>query len=220
MNVKNYKNFIPNSVLDELVSFFENNTHLHHDTMGMTKIYNPWEHTRELLDPLLSKCIDTNKNLGDNFYKHSFPYFPHIDSAGNRDSYNVLIPLKLSDDVDQKFVIFDQVCTNYSGATWIGDIWKPLGDFETNKKRIFPHTDVDVVGCTTDPIDSDLYEILKYDYRNEALFFGLTGKVYDYLPGDILIFPSNRIHCTGRMVCKWKIGISLRFEILDNNSLL
>lgn len=218
MTVNNYKNIIPNNILRDLIGFFETNTHLHRDTMSMTKISEPWTHVSELLNPVLSKYIDTAENLGDNFYKHNFPYFPHIDSGGNKNSYNVLIPLKLSKPVDQKFIIFDQYCTDYEGVTWIGNIWKPTSEFELNKKRKFPHGDPAVIGCTGNPIDFKLYENLKYDYRNEELFFGLTGTVYDYTPGDILIFPSNRIHCTGKMDCEWKMGLSLRFKILDTSN--
>ena len=66
----------------------------------------------------------------------------------------------------------------------------------------------------------DMYEILKYDYRNEEQFYGLTGTAYDYKPGNILVFPSNQLHCTGRMDCDYKIGLSLRFEILDKTVFL
>lgn len=220
MTVQNFKGVIPIHIIHTLLDFFETNTHLYRDTMGMTKISNPWQYVDHILNPILSAYIDTSKNLGDNFYKHSFPYFPHIDSCGNPNSYNVLIPLKLSDPVDQKFVIFDQYCTDYTGATWIGNIWKPKGNFESNKKREFPSLDPDVVGCTDKPIDPTLYDILKYDFRNEEMFYGLTGTAYDYSPGDILIFPSNQIHCTGKIECKWKIGLSLRFELLDINGIL
>tara|TARA_B110000503_G_scaffold58423_1_gene93435 strand:- start:2936 stop:3598 length:663 start_codon:yes stop_codon:yes gene_type:complete len=220
MIIKNYKNVVSSEILDTLIQFFETNTHLYKDTMGMLKISNPWQHVQEILDPLLSQYFDTSSNLGDNFYKHSFPYFPHIDSFGNKNSYNVLIPLKLSHPVNQKFIIFDQYCTDYSGATWLGNIWKPEGNFEANKKREFPYKDIDVVGCTDSPVDPDLYKDLHYDYRNEEMFFGLTGTAYDYTPGNILLFPSNSIHCTGKMDCDWKMGLSLRFEILDTTTLL
>lgn len=220
MIIKNYKNVVSSDTLDTLIQFFEINTHLYKDTMGMLKISSPWQYVQKILDPLLSQYFDTSSNLGDNFYKHSFPYFPHIDSFGNKNSYNVLIPLKLSQPVNQKFIIFDQYCTDYSGATWLGNIWKPEGDFEANKKREFPYKDADVVGCTGKPVDPDLYKDLQYDYRNKEMFFGLTGTAYDYTPGDILIFPSNSIHCTGKMECEWKMGLSLRFEILDTTTFL
>ena len=220
MTVKIYESALSNEVLDILLNFFNSNTHLHYDTMGMKKIIEPWQHVQHILEPILSKYFPTDTNLGDNFYKHNFPYFTHIDSCNNKNSYNVLIPLYLSENTNQKFVIFDQYCTDYSGATWLGDIWKPEGDFESNKKRDFPYKDETVIGCTDKPISDDMYEVLKYDYRNEEQFFGLTGIAYDYKPGNILVFPSNQLHCTGRMDCEYKIGLSLRFEILDKNHIL
>lgn len=220
MIVKNYENILSQEIVDELLYFFNSNSHLHYNTMGMTKILNPWTYTEKILSPVLSKILPIEKNLGDNFYKHNFPYFTHIDSNNNPYSYNVLIPLYIHDNKEQKFVIFNQYSTDYSGATWIGNIWKPAGDFETNKKREFPYKDPTVFGCTNEPVDPSLYEILKYKYRNEEMFFGLTGVSYDYKPGNILIFPSNRLHCTGRMFCYYKIGLSLRFEVLDNKDIL
>lgn len=217
MIVKNYENVLSLEIIDELLDFFNSNTHLYKDTMGMTKITHPWKYVEPIVGDLLCKFLPIEKNLGDNFYKHDFPYFTHIDSNHNPYSYNVLIPLFIENNADQKFVIFDQYCTDYAGATWLGDIWKPEGDFESNKKRDFPYKDPSVIGCTDKPIDENLYEILKYDYRNEEMFYGLSGIAYDYKPGNILIFPSNRLHCTGRMICKYKIGLSLRFEILDTN---
>ena len=220
MIVKNYENILSKEIINELLDFFNNNESLYHDTMGMIKISNPWNYVKNTLDPILSNIIPTGTNLGDNFYKHDFPYFTHIDSFDNPNSYNVLIPLFVEGEHKQKFVVFDQYCTDYRGATWLGDIWKPEGDFESNKKRDFPYKDPTVVGCTDQPISDDMYEILKYDYRNEEQFYGLTGTAYDYKPGNILVFPSNQLHCTGRMDCDYKIGLSLRFEILDKNHIL
>lgn len=214
MTVQNYKNVIPKNIIDNLFNFFITNTHLHRDTMSMIKISSPWQYVVDILDPILYNYIDTSDNLGDNFYRHSFPYFTHTDSNNSPNSYNVLIPLYVENDAEQKFIIFDQYSKDYSSATWIGDLWKPSGNFETNKtKRGFPYQDPKVIGCTKNPIDPNLYKDLKFNLRNEEMFFGLTGKAYDYIPGDLLIFPSNRLHCTGRMLCKYKIGLSLRFNV-------
>lgn len=220
MDVKNYKNVISQSIVNELLNFFNNNLELQYQTMGMTKISRPWDYVKDILNPVLSDILPTEKNLGDNFYKHDFPYFIHIDSNKNTNSYNVLIPLYVDNNVEQKFIVFDQYCTDYNGATWIGDIWKPDGDFNSNKKRQFAYKDPSVIGCTNNPVDLSLYQDLEYDYRNEEMFFGLTGRAYDYKPGNILVFPSNRLHCTGKMICDYKIGLSLRFEVLDKNNIL
>ena len=141
MTVKIYKSLLSNQVIDSLLDFFNSNTSLHYDTMGMIKIGQPWNHIQHILEPILKKYIPVDKNLGDNFYKHSFPYFTHVDSGNNKNSYNVLIPLYVSNNIEQKFVVFDQYCTDYSGATWLGDIWKPEQDFNLNKKRDFPYKD-------------------------------------------------------------------------------
>ena len=170
MTVKIYKSLLSNQVIDSLLDFFNSNTSLHYDTMGMIKIGQPWNHIQHILEPILKKYIPVDKNLGDNFYKHSFPYFTHVDSGNNKNSYNVLIPLYVSNNIEQKFVVFDQYCTDYSGATWLGDIWKPEQDFNLNKKRDFPYKDPTVVGCTDQPISDDMYHFIKVKINNQQSF--------------------------------------------------
>ena len=44
------------------------------------------------------------------------------------------------------------------------------------------------------------------------MFYGCTGHAVDFTPGDIIIFDSKFIHCTGSMLADYKIGLSLRFS--------
>jgi hypothetical protein len=214
IDVTLHKNFLPRSVIDNLYTFFEENKDLHELSNHMVKIKSPWSHCKNLLEPYLEKIINTEKNLGDNFYKHKYPYFPHVDAGNNIFSVNVLIPIKTGNSELQKFIIFDQYKADFVPATWTGN-FNFEADFEYNKMSGFPSKDKTVKNLTNKEIDNVFYEMyLKDDrMRDKELFFGLSGTAYNFLPGNVLVFPSNRIHATGTMMSDWKIGLSLRFEI-------
>ena len=44
------------------------------------------------------------------------------------------------------------------------------------------------------------------------MFKQCSVNVVDYAPGNLIIFDSKYIHCTGKMKCEWKMGLSLRFK--------
>ena len=39
------------------------------------------------------------------------------------------------------------------------------------------------------------------------------------LNGSLIIFDSKHLHCTGKMLCDWKMGLSLRFKGLFGDEL-
>ena len=49
---------------------------------------------------------------------------------------------------------------------------------------------------TGNPISDELYKNLKHD---KDFYFGMSGVAIDLIPGYGLIFPSNRIHTSGKM---------------------
>ena len=44
------------------------------------------------------------------------------------------------------------------------------------------------------------------------MFKSCSGVALDFTPGNLIMFDSKYIHCTGKMNCKWKVGLSLRFK--------
>lgn len=216
MHYKVLDDVIPLSVITVLIDYFNNNSHQHRITNSMVKIDFPWTipTIKDSLYNILNTYVDVDlPNLGDNLYKHSFPYFPHVDLENGYPCFNCLIPLFLSENNPQHFVIFDQYVNDINnGKTWLGN-FSLEGNFETNKKRKFPSDDEIVENLTAESVDQNFYDsYLKYDYRDEQLFKGMTGVATDYKPGNLILFDSKHIHCTGKMNNSYKMGLSLRFK--------
>ena len=220
------ENAIGGELLGILIDNFESREDQHTYTMGMEKLSDPWHlkctqfsnytspKVSELLTPILDQYIDTSVNVGDTYFKHRMPYHPHADNNSEFDTVNVLIPLQRSHMLqNQYFVVFNQINTQSSGATWMGE-YKTPGEFQFNKKRTFPGTDSTVSGTTSEEINEELYNVyLRSPNRPKELFYGLSiDQAYIWFPGDIIIFNSNQIHCSGTMHCEWKLGLSLRFK--------
>jgi hypothetical protein len=216
MHYKVLYDVIPLSVVSVLIDYFNNNPHQHRTTNSMIKIDQPWTVSaiRDSLYEVLNSYVDVDlPNLGDNLYKHSFPYFPHVDLENGYPCFNCLIPLFLSNNNPQHFVIFDQYVTDVdNGKTWLGN-FSIEGNFEANKKRKFPYSDSIVKNLTNQDIDQEFYSTyLEHEYRDRELFKGMTGVATDYKPGNLILFDSKHIHCTGKMNNNYKIGLSLRFK--------
>lgn len=216
MHYKVYENVFDNTVTDNILDYFNSHQNNVHVTNGMYKINYPWfdPYIKRLINPQLKKYFDTTlHNIGDNIYKHKRPYFPHVDISVGYPCFNVLIPIKVENDIDQKFCIFDQYVNDFSfGSTWVGEWFDNMEDFEHNKKRRYVYNDNIVENATNADIDIDFYNRnLKSEGRSRSLFKGLSGIAVDFKPGNLIIFDSKFIHCTGKMDCNWKVGLSLRF---------
>lgn len=211
------KNAFSQDLLIDIYNYYNNHFHEAHITNSMYKIENPWnlDIVQKKIKPILAKYFDTNlKNLGDNIYKHSDPYFPHCDTSQTYPCFNVLIPIKVENDLEQKFCIFDQYINDFSsGVTWVGKWFSVMQEFERNKKREFIYNDLIVENSTNTDIDNDFYiQNLEHKARDKSLFKGCSGVALDFKPGNLIIFDSKHIHCTGKMRCNWKMGLSLRFR--------
>lgn len=215
-----YENVIPKEVTEYIKDFFDNNPDLHvhkPNNPNVIKINQPWKHLRDVLDPILSKYIRTDKGHGGNIYKHTNLYSLHVDSGEEKQMVNVNIPIHLEvEEPEQHFIVFDQWTDNGFGQTWYGDRpdLKKHGDFDFNKKvPMSPYQDPKVYGCTEEPIDSKFYDdYLEFANHKPELFHGLTGTAYNWKPGNMVIFNSNNIHCTGKLVGPWKMGLLINFD--------
>ncbi len=217
MHYKIYENVFDQTRIDTIVEYYDNRFADTHLTNGMYKIEDPWNLAivQENIKPVLSSYFNTDlENIGDNIYKHNDPYFPHCDTSVDYPCFNVLIPLKVHNDLEQKFCIFDQYINDFtSGATWMGKWYAAASEFEHNKKRRFPFKDSIVENKTDVDIDEEMFtRCLEARGRDRLLFKNLSGIAVNFTPGSLIIFDSKHIHCTGRMDCDWKMGLSLRFK--------
>ena len=64
-------------VIESILDFYNEYRHLiQQQDNGWEKLNQPWSFdTVKNLDSIISPHVDTSHNLGDNIYKHTFPYF-------------------------------------------------------------------------------------------------------------------------------------------------
>lgn len=211
---------IPLEITNYIKSFFDEHPELHvnkPNNPNVTKINNPWGHLHAVLEPVLSRYFRCNKGQGGNIYKHSNLYTTHVDSVEPVQMINALLPIYVTNDnLIQHFVVFDQWVDNGFGQTWYGDREdaKDLLDFDINKKLgLSPWQDDRVYDKTDSDIDSEFYDAYLEDPNHKPSYFkGLSGKAYEFIPGNLLLFNSNNLHCTGKLVGPWKMGLHINFE--------
>ena len=209
-----YSNLITPTERDFLESLHRNGHHI--NSYGMDKVLLP--HDNELFTTLINDILSIRLGLtnyeicGDNFYQHSVSYFAHCDARENTAWKNIVIPLRINRAYGaQKFVVFDQTYS-LGNATWIGS-YAMEGDFYSNKKIALPFSASPGFGlCSDAPISEELYSELDQKYYTREYCSGLTGHAYPVIPGTVIVFDSQHIHCTGRMNCASKLGLSIRIK--------
>ena len=214
-----FKNAIPLEVCSYIKDFFDTHPELHvhkPNNPNVVKINSPWSHLKDVLDPILSQYFKTANGQGGNIYKHTNLYSLHVDCAEPYQMINVNIPIHLEvADPVQHLVVFDQWVDNGVGKTWYGD--RPDAknyNFDHNKiASMTPWNDPDVHDKTDCDIDAQFYDdYLDFDNHKPDYFKGLTGTAYEWTPGSLIVFDSNNIHCTGKLIGPWKMGLLINFE--------
>lgn len=206
------ENFVDKQLQEYLLSVFSRETH--YVTRTMEKASLP------LQDNDFLNCITNIINtavgatdyviVGDNFYRHSISYFPHCDAIEDSAWMNIVIPLRLENSQgQQKFIVFDQAWQG-KNATWVGNL-KLEGDFYSNKKISERPCDSEFLTNPTEKeLPAELWQHIDDKYFNRDYFYSMSGRAYDWRPGNIILFDSQHIHATGRMQCDFKTGLSLR----------
>lgn len=199
---KQYFDILDQPLIDKALNFyFEQNKF---DTSIMRKT-DPGPFPTQIksyVENILNKQV---RYCSGNFYSHDKPYLPHTDYKKYQNNFiNVVIPLQYNGQLPH-LVIFDQIW-HYDSITWC--MHYPVYKFEIN---------TGVKGCPYEypvenlshNIDSILHETYLNQYPKDSVY-GLTGKVYPYIPRSLIIFDNRLIHCTAN----WsghKTGLSLRF---------
>jgi hypothetical protein len=197
-----YTNVVTSDVIKSLIEIYNNTKDYETETM---KKAPGTDAVLELLKDNL--VIEVDKIKTCHFYKHSIPYFPHTDFRSD-EIQNLVIPLEVEGGPNPHLVVFDQYFESPS-VTWT---FRQEAKFKINtgvKGRPFDFEDVK--GLTNQPIDSNLYKKYLYHYP-EKYWYGLTGKSYEFAPGNIIQFDSKKIHCTSAMECTSKLGLTIRYN--------
>ena len=163
-----------------------------------------------LLTPMIENML--GKKLmytGGNYYRHNTPYLPHTDYKTYEDNtLNVVIPLSYTNS-QPSLIIFDQKW-ELDSVTWCMHL--PVQYFRYNIGVKGCPAEYPVIGLTDKEIDNELY-INYLNHFPKQLLRGLSGTVFPFEVGSILVFDNRYIHCTSKLDGE-KLGISLRFKIL------
>lgn len=218
MNHTVIKNAIPKDTVDYIVDFFDNSKHLYfikENNPNVIKINQPWMRLQDELEPIFEKYFKCKNGSGGNIYKHTNLYDLHVDSHEPIQMINALVPLYVHNPkFQQKFVVFDQSVENGQGITWLPSKESERFELDFNKTVIIPTREDNRIHDKTDKnIDEDFYKKYLHDSdRTLEYFYGLSGHAYDFTPGDLILFNSNFLHCTGPLAGDYKIGMHINFE--------
>lgn len=169
---------------------------------------------------IVSNIVDTSSYYYGNIFSHKDPFTIHSDIC-NKKKTIMLLPIEAH--VTQKFIVFDQTITQTTPVSWIHNVFNDKTEQELkemyydNSLKSRPYEHPNVKNLQNNPIADELYQHLPY---SKDLYFGLTGHIWDYVPGNALFFDANRIHATGIMN-SCKIGCTIQFteslETLKNS---
>jgi len=203
---------IPERYINDLKDTFYNTTG--HVSVNMDKrssIFD-YESVKNVVEFI---GMDMDNLVGDNFYKHEWPYFLHTDAPKDQ-AFNYkhfVIPIEKNFEEDVYFIVFDQT-SKIGNVTWLGHSGLDI-EFEYNKVIHGNLSKDDIEDYTKDAITTEFAE--KYLPYPIDWYQGLSGNAYKWQPGKIITFPSNNIHCTGKMPNGVsKLGLTLKFK-LDSN---
>jgi|GEM_PF-1533070 hypothetical protein len=160
---------------------------------------------------IISEIISVESYHYGNIFAHNSPFAIHSDISDKKKTI-LLIPIDAAED--QTFVVFDQTINQDKPISWIYNIFNDKTDDELKEMyydtayKIRPCDTQNVVGCTNSPVTEEIFKHLPF---TKDLYYGLTGTVWKYTPGNALLFDANRIHATGKM-SKPKIGCTIQFR--------
>lgn len=166
---------------------------------------------QDQIKSVISTFMDVSAYHYGNIFSHIDPFTTHADISEKKRTI-LLIPIQASDD--QSFVVFDQTVDQENPVSWIWNLFDDKTDQELAdmyyltalKSRPCEHKNVK--GLTNEPCPNDLFEHLPY---TQEFYYGLTGKIFEYNPGNALMFPATHLHATGRMASP-KIGCTVQFS--------
>lgn len=201
-----YFNVIDQSMIQGCIDDYYSNSTFETDTMNKADTKNVLGLLTPMIENMLGKKL---MYTGGNYYKHSKPYLPHTDyKTYENNTLNVVIPLSYTNG-QPSLIIFDQKW-ELDSVTWCMHL--PVQYFRSNIGVKGCPAEYPVVGLTNKEIDNELY-VNYLDHYPKQLLRGLSGTVFPFEIGSMLVFDNRYIHCTSRLDGE-KLGITLMFKIL------
>lgn len=204
INSNQFYNVIDPAMIKLCIDDYYSNSTFETDIMNKADTKN----VLGLLTPMIENIL--GKKLiytGGNFYRHDKPYLPHTDyKTYENNTLNVVIPLFYTNS-QPSLVIFDQKW-ELDSVTWC--MQHPVQYFKYNIGVKGCPAEYPVVGLTNKEIDNELY-VNYLNHFPKELLRGLSGTVFPFEVGSMIVFDNRYIHCTSSLDGE-KLGISLRFE--------
>jgi len=196
-----YENVVNKDILDELVSIYHE-ADSYDDPNTEARLHGD-NRVHELLKQVPQ--IDVDRIAVAHFYKHYDPYFVHTDWHG-KEKENFVLPIAVEDtSTYPNLVVYDQLWMD-DGRTWVGEYDL---DFTVNRSLKGAPGHHNIVGNTNMDIDKDFYDSYLGGYPLE-MYYGLSGKSYPFIPGNLIKMDTRRLHSTGKTYSKWKLGLTIR----------
>ena len=206
INSNQFYNVIDPAMIKLCIDDYYSNSTFETDTMNKADTKNVLGLLTPMIENMLGKKL---MYTGGNYYKHNKPYLPHTDyKTHENNTLNVVIPLSYTGS-QPSLVIFDQKW-ELDSVTWCMHL--PVQYFRYNIGVKGCPAEYPVIGLTDKEIDNELY-INYLNHFPKQLLRGLSGTVFPFEVGSILVFDNRYIHCTSKLDGE-KLGISLRFKIL------
>ena len=201
-----YFNVIDKSMIKRCIDDYYSNSTFETDTMNKADTKNVLGLLTPMIENMLGKKLTYTAG---NYYRHNKPYLPHTDyKTYENNTLNVVIPLSYTNN-QPSLVIFDQKW-ELDSVTWCMHL--PVQYFRANIGVKGCPAEYPVVGLTDKEIDNELY--VKYlNHYPKELLRGLSGTVFPFEVGSMIVFDNRYIHCTSILDGE-KLGISLRFKVL------
>ena len=206
INSNQFYNVIDPAMIKLCIDNYYSNSTFETDTMNKADTKNVLGLLTPMIENMLGKKL---MYTGGNYYRHNKPYLPHTDYKTYEDNtLNVVIPLSYTSS-QPSLIIFDQKW-ELDSVTWCMHL--PVQYFRYNIGVKGCPAEYPLIGLTYKEIDNELY-INYLNHFPKQLLRGLSGTVFPFEVGSILVFDNRYIHCTSKLDGE-KLGISLRFKIL------
>ena len=158
-----------------------------------------WEESKEILDPILRKCIGDYKMIGGKFNLTLGPYRLHTDTGKNPESKifkQIIIPIHWNENLPVYTMLFDQRWTGCQARFQRGVY--DAGDFEKfespSHMTIVDYENSDIHNVTSKPFDEGDYKKYLTHINYESLFGFSLELAAKWEPQSLIAYDRSVIH--------------------------
>ena len=181
------------------------------------------EGSKEILDPVLKKCIGDYKIVGGTFNMTMNPYRLHTDSGRLKETKihkQIIIPLHWDRTLDVYSILYDQRWTGCQARFQRGLSQTSEEKFTTTTHMtITDYENSQIHNLTNEPFDNHLYESLASHINYESLWGFSIELAAKWTPQSLIAYDRSVIHSSCHFASsklKTKLFITLVTEQPDD----